>query len=80
MHSGKIKAFVTDSGGITSHATILARALGIPAVLSVKGASTGINQGDTVIVDGENGKVYVNPSEKTIEKIQTEQKAINKES
>jgi len=76
MHSGKIKAFVTDFGGITSHASILARALEIPAVLSVKTASLEINQGDLVIVDGENGKVIVHPSEDTIEKIQKEQQQI----
>ena len=76
MHSGKVKAFVTDYGGITSHASILARALEIPAVLSVKTASSEINQGDIVIVDGENGKVIVNPSEDTIKTIHKEQQQI----
>ena len=78
MHSGKVKAFVTDFGGITSHASILARALEIPAVLSVKTASSEIKQGDLVIVDGEKGKVIVNPSEDTIKTIHKEQQQIIK--
>ena len=76
MHSGKIKAFVTDYGGITSHVNILARALAIPAVLSAKTASKDIHNGDTVIVDGDHGSVYVNPTENTIDKFREEQKHI----
>ncbi len=73
MHSGKILAFVTDFGGKTSHATILARALKIPAVLGVKTASQDISAGDMVIVDGSRGKVFVNPDSATIERYREEQ-------
>ena len=66
MHTGKILAFVTDMGGKTSHTTIIARALGIPAVLSVKNASADINNNSTLIVDGTSGKVFVNPDDKTV--------------
>ena len=51
----------------TSHTAILARALEIPAVLSVKDALEKIGNGDTVIVDGEYGEVFVQPIPKTIE-------------
>ncbi len=76
MHSSSILAFVTDVGGKTSHATILARALEIPAVISVKTASSEINPGDTLIVEGTKGKVYVNPDQETIEKFKEEKRKI----
>jgi phosphoenolpyruvate-protein phosphotransferase (PTS system enzyme I) len=74
MHSGNVMAFVTDFGGITSHATILARSLGIPAVLGAKTASSDINPGDLLIVDGGRGIVHVNPSPETIENYQQDKK------
>jgi phosphotransferase system enzyme I (PtsI) len=78
MHSGKIHAFVTDFGGKTSHATILARAFKIPAVLSVKTASQEILTGDMLIVDGTLGKVYVNPDPATVERYREEQEQIER--
>ncbi|MFC1538224.1 phosphoenolpyruvate--protein phosphotransferase [Candidatus Latescibacterota bacterium] len=74
MHSGIVLAFVTDFGGITSHATIIARSLGIPAVLGAKTASSDINPGDLLIVDGGRGIVHVSPDEETIEKYQQDKK------
>ncbi len=78
LHSSKVLAFVLDAGGRTSHTAILARALGIPAVLSVKGISSEVNPGDTIIVDGTRGKVLVNPSESTIEHYEVERKNIER--
>ena len=78
MHSGKIQAFVTDFGGRTSHATILARAFNIPAVLSVKTASREIFTGDTLIVDGTRGRVYVNPDLATVERYREEQERMER--
>lgn len=78
MHSGRIQAFVTDFGGKTSHATILARALKIPAVLGAKTASEEIVSGDLVIVDGTNGRVYVNPDSRMVEKYQRDQELMEK--
>ncbi|MGN0480814.1 MAG: phosphoenolpyruvate--protein phosphotransferase, partial [Lachnospiraceae bacterium] len=60
-----IAGIVTEVGGPTSHAAILSRALEIPAVLSVKQALATIKNGDEVIVDGNYGEVFVNPSHKT---------------
>jgi phosphoenolpyruvate-protein phosphotransferase (PTS system enzyme I) len=76
MHAGKIQAFVTDFGGKTSHATILARALMIPAVLGAKTASREISTGDMLIVDGTLGRVFVNPGPELIERYRIEQEKI----
>ncbi len=58
-----VAAIVTETGGRTSHSAIIARALEIPAVLSVDGATTSIKNGEMVVVDGTNGKVIDNPSD-----------------
>lgn len=76
MHANKIMAFVLDTGGRTSHATILARALELPAVLGVKNASSKIYPGDLLIVDGNRGIVHVNPDQETIEKYQEEKRSL----
>lgn len=57
-----VAGIVTETGGRTSHSAIIARALEIPAVLSVAGATRNIKTGDMVIVDGGAGKVLVAPS------------------
>ncbi|CAN1518397.1 PtsA Phosphoenolpyruvate-protein kinase (PTS system EI component in bacteria) [Burkholderiaceae bacterium] len=55
--------FVTDLGGKTSHTSIVARSLEIPAVLGVRHASEMIRHGDWLIIDGERGYVVVAPDE-----------------
>lgn len=60
-----IAAIVTEVGGRTSHSAILARALGIPAVLSVPKALEQIKDGDGVIVDGGEGVALLNPDQMT---------------
>ena len=61
-----IKGFVTVRGGITSHTSIIARTLGIPAVQGVADATTQIHTDDIIIVDGSVGRVVINPSEQTL--------------
>ncbi|MBB3035991.1 phosphoenolpyruvate--protein phosphotransferase [Hoyosella altamirensis] len=56
-----VVAIVTEEGGPTSHTAILARALGIPAVVAARGASE-LDDGAEVLVNGASGVVYVNPS------------------
>ena len=58
-----VAAIVTETGGRTSHAAIICRALEIPAVLSVEGATTNIANGNLCIVDGAKGIVIVDPSD-----------------
>ena len=62
-----VAAIVTETGGRTSHSAIIARALEIPAVLSVADACSNIKTGDMVIVDGTNGKVIAQPSDHDLE-------------
>ncbi|MBD2447298.1 phosphoenolpyruvate synthase [Nostoc sp. FACHB-152] len=56
MH--QVVAIVTAQGGLTSHAAILARELSIPAVVSAKDATTLIQTGEKLLVDGDRGEVY----------------------
>lgn len=56
-----ILAFATDRGSLTSHATLLARALGIPAVVGLGTLSASVHTGDNILLDGTSGKVVLNP-------------------
>jgi len=53
--------FVTDMGGVTSHTAIVARSLGIPAIVGLHSARHMVSEGETLIVDGQNGVLIVNP-------------------
>ncbi|GAA2623224.1 phosphoenolpyruvate--protein phosphotransferase [Actinomadura fulvescens] len=57
-----VVAFVTEEGGPTSHTAIIARTMGVPAVVALPGA-TGLADGSRVLVDGAAGTVQVDPSE-----------------
>ncbi|WP_328472477.1 phosphoenolpyruvate--protein phosphotransferase [Streptomyces sp. NBC_00448] len=57
-----VLGFVTEEGGPTSHSAILARALGVPAVVALAGAGE-LAEGTVVAVDGSTGEVFVEPSE-----------------
>ncbi|MDR1935613.1 MAG: phosphoenolpyruvate--protein phosphotransferase [Candidatus Accumulibacter sp.] len=60
-------SFVTDVGGATSHTAILARSMGIPAVLGLHHARQLIRDGETLIVDGARGVLIVNPDPRILE-------------
>ncbi len=66
----RVLAFATDIGGRTSHTTIVARAMGIPAVVGLKTITADVSGGDPVIVDGNRGLVIVNPDAQSIERFQ----------
>lgn len=61
-HRG-VAAFVTEYGGPMSHTAILARSLNIPAVMGVRNVTSYFRQGETVVVDGENGTVLADADE-----------------
>ena len=61
-----VKGIASDAGGRTSHAAIVARSLGIPAVVALEDLTESISGGDTVIIDGNRGIVIVNPDRGTI--------------
>ena len=67
MYNKKIKGFLTDIGGRTSHTAIIAKSLGVPAVVGLKDATLRINNQDYVIIDGQKGLVIINPSPETKE-------------
>ena len=60
-------SFVTDVGGATSHTAILARGMGIPAVLGLHSARQLIRDKETLMVDGTRGVVIVNPDRRILE-------------
>jgi len=62
----RIRGFVTEEGGITSHASILARSMGVPLVSGVIGFVRDLEMGETLLVDGFRGEVIRNPTRKEI--------------
>lgn len=61
-----VYAVIAEVGSVTSHSAILARAIDIPAVLSVKDASSLIKNGDLLAIDGSKGKILFEPDKETI--------------
>lgn len=70
-----VKGFATDVGGRTSHTAIVARAMGIPAVVGLGDLTAHVNAGDTVIVDGGRGLVIVNPDAEQLASYQEDARA-----
>ena len=63
-----IAGILTEVGGRTSHSAILARAMEIPAVLSIDGICTSVKNGDRVVLNGTSGEAIVNPDAETEQK------------
>lgn len=63
----QVKGFAIDAGGPTSHTAIIARALGLPAVVGLETLTNELSGGDMVIVDGDSGRVIVAPDDQTLE-------------
>jgi phosphotransferase system enzyme I (PtsI) len=61
-----VKGIATDAGGRTSHTAIVARSLGVPAVMALEDLTESVRGGDTVIIDGNRGIVIVNPDDETV--------------
>ncbi len=82
LDKAKVAAMITETGGKTSHAAIMARIMGIPTVVGIEGILEKVKDNDIVICDGKSGKVMINPCEKQakyyMKKKQIEMK-INKE-
>src|SRR5262249_6890005 len=66
MDPSFISGFATLLGGAESHTAIMARSLGLPAVLGVGGLLGAVRSGDPLIVDGDEGRVIVRPSSETL--------------
>ena len=65
-----IKGFATDAGGRTSHTAIVARSLGIPAVVGLEDVTRNVAPMVTVIIDGNRGVVIIDPDEPTLKQYQ----------
>ena len=70
MPTEVIKGFCTDIGGKTSHVAIVARSLGMPAVVGMQTLTSQVEEGDMVVVDGNKGLVIVNPQPQTLKQYQ----------
>ncbi len=68
MVKGMIQGFITEAGGPTSHTAIVARALEIPAICGVEGATHMIREGDNLLIDGNEGVVMLNPPKSELKK------------
>lgn len=66
FEKGKIAAMITEMGGKTSHAAIIARIMGIPTVVGIDNITEKIKDDDIIICDGKTGKVLINPNEKQL--------------
>ena len=79
INPDNVCGIVTELGGKTSHSAILARALEIPAVVAVEGFLQNVKDGDTVVLDGSEGIVFVNPEETVTAEYETKRTAYLKE-
>ena len=73
LNPEKVTGIITQFGGTTSHSAILARALEIPAILSVAEILDKVSDKDPICMDGESGELYINPSQEIIEDFKKKQ-------
>ncbi len=79
INPANVAGIVTELGGKTSHSAILARALEIPAVVAVSDFLNQVKDGDTVVLDGSEGVVYVNPDQAVVEEYTAKREKFMKE-
>lgn len=68
INPDNIEGILTEVGGRTSHSAILARAMEVPAVLSIENICSIVKNGDKVVLDGTSGEAILNPDDETVEK------------
>ena len=71
LEKDKVLSFVTVHGSVNSHTAILARTMGIPALVSIEMELTQDLDGKLAVVDGNHGTIYVDPDAETMEKMET---------
>ncbi|ATO31807.1 Phosphoenolpyruvate-protein phosphotransferase [Dickeya dianthicola] len=79
LNLNKVLGFITDIGGRTSHTSIMARSLELPAIVGTIDATQKIKNGDFIILDGVNNKIYQNPDQATIDQLKAVQEQYNTE-
>ena len=78
MDPARIGGFAAAGGGAEGHTAIMARSLGLPAVLGVPGLTGAVRSGDIVAVDGVRGGLVVNPGEATIARLERRRRALER--
>lgn len=78
LQANQVMGFCTDAGGKTSHTALLAQSLNLPAVVALGTASKDVRAGDTLIIDGENGLLVINPDKYTLANYRKIQREIKK--
>jgi len=78
INTERVKGIVSEMGSETSHATILAKSLGIPVIINAKEATKKIKNGEQIIVDGHAGYVILHPSVKAVHEYQKIQENYNR--
>ncbi|ABR74363.1 phosphoenolpyruvate--protein phosphotransferase [Actinobacillus succinogenes] len=73
LNLDKVLGFITDIGGRTSHTSIMARSLELPAIVGTNNVTEKVNTGDFLILDAVNNAVYVNPSQEQIDSLKAQQ-------
>ncbi|MEM8858048.1 MAG: phosphoenolpyruvate--protein phosphotransferase, partial [Chloroflexota bacterium] len=73
LNTHMVLAFVTSEGGPNAHSAIIARAMGIPAVVGLGSNMDAISDDAVLVVDGSSGKIEINPSDKTVAKVKEAQ-------
>lgn len=76
LGKNRVSGVITERGGQTSHAVIIAKSLGIPVVIGINNICNLVSSGDSVIVDGRTGFVFVNPDETLIREYESSGKRI----
>lgn len=75
LDKANVLGFTSDRGGATSHTSIIAQTLGIPALVGMKRLSREVNDGDFIILDAENGELIINPDVDTIQEARQKMEA-----
>ena len=75
----KVLGVVTDIGGRTSHTSIMARSLELPAIVGTNNVTELVNTGDYLILDAINNQVYINPTQSQIDELKTLETKISAE-
>lgn len=75
IDKARVYGFVTEIGGTTSHSAIMARTIGIPAIVGFGSGLSRIQNDDLIAIDGETGQVYINPDERIVKSLKERMKA-----
>ncbi|RZN59380.1 phosphoenolpyruvate-protein phosphotransferase PtsI [Avibacterium paragallinarum] len=79
LNLDKVLGFITDIGGRTSHTSIMARSLELPAIVGTNTVTQQVNTGDFLILDAVNNQVYINPTQEEIDRLRKLEQQLKEE-